>query len=414
MSLSFNIDIDSSYRDRITYPDAGNFVVPMNPKQPSVSSGFNAKDPVLLGFPYDTGICYYATGPNTFSGITMTLSTGSSSNKNFYVGSIIEFYDSALVSYYAQIISYDNVTKVIQTITPFPGGFPLTPFYYTIRYELPQSLPPGSGIYTNSLPVNAPSVTEIQLGPEANNLSDTFFIGKYFYLQPPITTLPWAKFFTAFPPFNNPAILQFFVYQWSIITDFDPLTNIITLAQPMVIEPSAGSLYEILNFSYDNAQPLRYAGTDIFSNPRMSNISLINCMIPAYLPLVSLNSGFITDYPYVYIAFYSEKERTYNQPIISMSPLSDRALFKVPIAPDTDTNTTKFISLTTGITSQYVYFKHNDTFRFEIYLPNGQPIRFNPAFFQFFSGIYTFFTGLGFPVVPDPKANIQATFRVSF
>ena len=151
-----------------------------------------------------------------------------------------------------------------------------------------------------------------------------------------------------------------------------------------------------------------------FSNPRCCTVNLLSLIIPAYLPLVSVNNGYITDYPYVYVAFYSEKERTYNQPIISMSPLSDKALFKVPISPNTDLSSTKFVTLNSGFSSISVYFKHNDTFHFEIYLPVGTPLRFNPAYFNFITGIFTYFEGLGFPLPSNPKTNIQASLSISF
>ena len=61
-----------------------------------------------------------------------------------------------------------------------------------------------------------------------------------------------------------------------------------------------------------------------------------------------------------------------------------------------------------------VYFKHNDTFRFEIILPNGEILKYNPAYYNFISGVFTYFIGLGFPVPSNPKANVQATFKVLF
>jgi hypothetical protein len=97
-----------------------------------------------------------------------------------------------------------------------------------------------------------------------------------------------------------------------------------------------------------------------------------------------------------------------------MSPFSDRALFKVPISPDSSIETTKFACLFAGTADQTVYFKHNDTFRFEIFLPNGEPIKFNPAYFNFTTGIFTYFLGLGFPVPSDPYSNVYATFKITF
>jgi len=411
MSHSYQIDIDSSFRDRISYPDCGNFVIPINTSFANSKTPFKAKDPVLLGFPYDTGLCYEATGPNILGGFILQLSTGSLNSINAYVGSTLQ-----IGTGYYTIIAYNHITKVADTLDPYigPGSYPIIPpggLQYTIRFERPIPLPLNSSVYQNVLPVNALSTTEVILGPEANGVTRDFLIGKYIYFQPTVTIYPWAKFSL---DSLTPIQILTYIYQWALIKEYDPITKKVTLSHSLFTIIPAGTPYEILYYSYDNAQPLRYSGTDIFNNPRCCNISLANCQIPAYLPIISVNSGYITDYPYVYIAFYSERERTYNQPLMSMSPLSDRALFKVPISPNTDILTTKYLTLGGGITSQTVYFKHNDTFRFEIYLPNGQPLTFNPVIYDYFSGIFTYFNGLGFPTVSDPRANVQATFNVSF
>lgn len=414
MSHTYNIDIDSNLRDRKTYPDCGNFVIPLNTRQSLTVDAFNAKDPVILGFPYDTGIY---TGVNHLLFFTkfflqITLGASSSNQVDFYVGNVLQI---PSVDYYGIIVAYDKTTKIVTCEPDFlgvPAPGPST--YYTIRPQFPQPIPVNSNPpnYVNTLPVVAPSTTKIDLGAAiGSTLTKEFIIGKYIYVQPPITIEPW---FEILFPHETPTNKAQFMYQWSLIIDFDPATNIITVQKPFLIPLPAGTKYEILNFSYDNAQPLNYSGTDIFSNPRCCTINLVNCIVPNYLPLSCTNGGYLTDYPFVWIAFYTEGNRTYNQPLMSMSPVSDRALFKVPISPNSDVNTTKFLTLNSGVSSQTVYFKHNDSFRFEMYLPNGEPVKFNPAFFNIRTGIYTYFLGLGFPVPTDLKANIHAQFRVSF
>ncbi|NBR25976.1 MAG: hypothetical protein EBU08_19780 [Micrococcales bacterium] len=411
MSHSYNIDIDSSYRDRLSYPDCGNFVIPLNSQKPTVINGFNAVDPVILGFPYDTGISPTGVNTNIFNGLTVQLGASSSSQVNFYVSSILQIPN---IDYYGTIISYNEISKVVETIEPYPGSLPTGPFQYTIRFEFPQQIPPNiTSSYVNTLPVNAPSTTQLNIGAAiGSQLTKEFLIGKYVYLQPEVTVLPYLT--KIFPQLTNTLTGANTTYQWSIISDYNPSTYIITVLKSFVIPPLAGTKYEILNFSYDNSQSLQYAGTDIFNNPRCSTVSLVNCIVPNFIPLSVKNGGYITDYPYIFIALYTEGNRSYNQPIMSMSPVSDRALFVVPISPNTDINSTKFVTLNGGITSQTVYFKHNDSFRFEMYLPDGQPIKFDPAYFNFKTGIFTYFLGLGFPIPSDPKTNVHATIRISF
>ena len=409
MSHSYNIDIDSSYRDRLSYPDCGNFVIPLNSQKSPVSNGFNAVDPVILGFPYDTGISLTGATNNIFNGLSVHLGASSSSQVNFYLSSILQI---PLVDYYGTIISYDEVNKIVETIEPYAGPLPTGPFEYTIRFEFPQKNPPG-GSYVNTLPVNAPSTTQLDIGAAVGSqLSKEFLVGKYVYLQPEVTVLPYLT--KIFPQLTNTLTGANTTYQWSIITDYSLTGYIITVQNSFAIPPLAGTKYEILNFSYDNAQSLQYAGTDIFNNPRCSTVNLVNCIVPNFLPLSVKNGGYITDYPYIFIALYTEGNRSYNQPIMSMSPVSDRALFVVPINPNSDIKTTQFVTLSGGITSQTVYFKHNDSFRFEMYLPDGQSIKFDPAYFNFKTGIFTYFLGLGFPIPADPKANVHATIRISF
>lgn len=410
MSHSYNIDIDSSYRDRLSYPDCGNFVIPLNSQKPLVVNGFNAVDPVILGFPYDTGISLTGARNNIFNGLSVQLGGSSSSQVNFYVSSILQI---PVIDYYGTIVSYNEITKEVETIEPYIGALPTGPFEYTIRFEFPQKMPPGSGSYVNTLPVNAPSTTQLIIGPAVGSqVTKEFLVGKYVYLQPEITVLPYLT--KIFPQLTNTITGANTTYQWSIITDYDSTGNMITVEDSFVIPPLAGTKYEILNFSYDNAQSLQYLGTDIFNNPRCSTVSLVNCIVPNFIPLSVKTGGYITDYPYIFIALYTEGNRSYNQPIMSMSPVSDRALFVVPISPNSDLATTQFVTLNGGITSQTVYFKHNDSFRFEMFLPDGQPIKFDPAYFNFKTGIFTYFLGLGFPIPSDPKTNVNATIRISF
>ena len=105
MSVSRYIDIDSTYRDRITYPKVGNFALPVNTE--IKNSPLTAYDPVLLSFPYETD---RTSGLSTTTAIV--LSTQSSSIVNFYVGDTINIgADFSVVTAY-------NATTNIATISP--------------------------------------------------------------------------------------------------------------------------------------------------------------------------------------------------------------------------------------------------------------------------------------------------------
>jgi hypothetical protein len=123
------------------------------------------------------------------------------------------------------------------------------------------------------------------------------------------------------------------------------------------------------------------------------------------------NGGFITDYPFVWVALYSENASTYQQPIVSASPASRESLFKCSLI---NLPATPYCNLSSIIGNQTSAFRINDDLHFKILLPDGQPVRFNPAYYEFFIGAFTYFPGLGFPIPPDPRSQVQATFNVSF
>jgi hypothetical protein len=77
------IHIDSGYRDRLTYPNIGDFVVETNAY--TLNGPATAKDPILLAFPYESN---QLSGGSTTTQIT--LSVTSSNILNFYRDSYLE------------------------------------------------------------------------------------------------------------------------------------------------------------------------------------------------------------------------------------------------------------------------------------------------------------------------------------
>ena len=402
------IDIDSSYRDRVQYPNVGDFVMPMNSKGGG-QDAYTAVDPVALSFPVDTGLlattgALFTPIPSlpAFTFLELELSPGSREQTNFYVGMWINFpyfsNDYMLIVYY----NYTSGGKhTILTLTnPFGGGpYPGLGEPYFIRYNLPMQLPGGGYTQTSGNPV---STNEIDLGASASS-QDDYYTGKYLFIPPygagATTLLPYLK------------QIPTFAYQWALITAYDGATKIATLQSKLLTALPLGTKYEILIFSYDNFRPLVYNGTEVFNNARCSSVSLTNCTVPAFLPLSNINSGFITDYPFVWVAVYSAKGSTFQQPIISSSPAAREALFKCNVSQYTPS---AYFSLSSAIGNQNVSFRVNDDLRVRILLPDGSPIRFNPAYYTFYTDTFTFFNGLNFPIPPDPRTQVQVTLNVSF
>jgi hypothetical protein len=381
------IDIDSSFRDRKTYPIAGDFVIPINSKSQTLNAD-TAQDPVILSFPYDAGLGAYAVNVTTGT-LDVTLSTVSSSVVNFYVNSYLE-----VGGLFFKIDKYDPVTRIATMSSAYPGPLPALNTSYTIRFSLP--VPLTGGIYQNTTGGASTSTTSITLGAAASVISGAY-VGMYLFLRPATVTTPWLT--------TNPATS----YQWSLITAYDGATKVATVRTPFLVAPPLGTVYEILRLNYNNIKSLNYAGTDVFNNPRCCRMTLKNLIIPTFKILSNTGGGYITDYPYVWVNIWSEKGRTYQQPIISNSPYSSQAMFKVVISFN---QPTRYISLASITDPQPIFFKINDSLHIQILLPNGEPINFSPINYILYTGPLTYFPGMSFPIPPNPQDQLQISLLV--
>jgi hypothetical protein len=70
------IDINSSYRNRLSYPFVGDFVIPTNGLS-SRNTAQSAYDPVILAFPYEASLC---SGLSTTTQIALNVLASTISN----------------------------------------------------------------------------------------------------------------------------------------------------------------------------------------------------------------------------------------------------------------------------------------------------------------------------------------------
>lgn len=352
------LDISSEFRDRKTYPNVCDFVVNVNAHYNNTPQ--TAEDPVILSFPYEANL---TSGGSTVTQIA--LSVTSSAIINYYRNSILQIGNE-----FRTITAYNGSTQVA-TVSP---GFSVAPFAlteYTIRKQLP--------ILRDTLLVNSPSTSQIQLGASASSVSGSY-VNNYIWLPGPGPL--------------NPA-----VWQYSRIVSYDGTTKIATIASPIRAIATAGEVYEIQAYSYNNAKPLQYAGTDIFSNPNCKKVRIVNLLIPSG-DVLNGYGGNLSNYSHVYVNIFSEKARTYQNTIISNNPAAQHALFKVPV---TYYNNNTFYSLISSDMSQYVSFRENDDLRFQIILPNGEILKFE-------SGINL--DAYGFPIEPNPFTQVKVTIEI--
>ena len=307
---------------------------------------------------------------------------------------------------------------------------------YFIRSALPTQLTTALSSTLAVVPVYdqaivASTSSTVTLAATASSISGTY-VGSYLFIPPAVLSI--YPFFSGTPPLNP----WHFQYQFFLISAYNGTTKIATLLSPPLLTtyPTApippgppllslaiNGIYEICPFSYDQYASLQYLGTEVFSNPRCCNVTLTNLTLPANLPLLNTNGGTLTDLPFLWVELSSEKGNTYQQQIISANKASKTTLFKCSITPNFSSTIVSygypvsaypFLNLCPLMGNQTVNFRLNDDMRFRVLLPNGEPISFNNNYFQFFAGAFTYFPGLGFPVPPDPRMQVQATFNVQF
>jgi len=357
------IDISSEFRDRKSYPNVCDFVVKVNAHYNNTSS--TSEDPVILSFPYEANL---TSGGSTVTQIALAVT--SSDIINYYRNSVLQIGNE-----FCLITGYNQSTQVA-TVSP---GFSLAPVAlteYTIRKEIP--------ILRDTILVNSPSKTQIQLGALASSVSGSY-INQYLWIPGP-------------GPLNPAG------WQYSRIIAYDGTTKIATVATAFNSIVTAGEVYEIQAYSYNNCKPLQYAGTDIFSNPNCKTVRIVNLLIPSGNVLNGYG-GNLSNYSHVYVNLFSEKSRTYQNTIISNNPAAQHALFKIPV---TYYNNNTFYSLISSDMSQTISFRENDDLHFQIILPNGEILRLEDNPFG------TNLEGYGFPIFPNPFTQVKVTIEVQY
>ena len=352
------IHIDSSYRDRLTYPKIGDFVVETNGS--ILNNADIAKDPILLAFPYEAN---QVSGGSTT--LQIALSVTSSNILNFYRGSFLE-----IGGEFREISGYDNVTQIASVSTPFSVAPPALT-NYTIRKQIPQERDITSGTATVR--------NKIILSAGASSVNN-YYLNKFIFL-------PGGT-----PPSS---------YQWKRVIAYNGTTKEATIAGTFNGIVAIGTTYEIINFVRDNIRPLNYQGSNTFNNNTCESLRLISLIVPNRN--IKNGYGTLQNYSHVYVSIYSERAQSYSNPIISNAPGAQKALFQVPITFNPNTS---WLTLQGSYMTQNLSFKENDTLHITITLPTGDILEFEPY------NQYTYFQGYGFPIESDPGTQVQLVLEV--
>lgn len=162
---------------------------------------------------------------------------------------------------------------------------------------------------------------------------------------------------------------------------------------------TGGESFEILQFTRDNNVPFVYTGSLVSQQEMVCyEIELINLVLPN---ITLISGGLSAFYPYVYVELQniSGASAGNSNIIYSNNPNATRRLFRAVINDTPDTITSPFIKINGDSVVQTIKFKPNDSFRFGVYLPNGD--EFDTVIPEKFS-----------PKNPNPLVQISAMFSI--
>lgn len=345
------LHIDSTYRNRRDHPEPSEFVVYFT-NNGGHQDSISADDPIVDSYPCDRG-----TMPQPpLNPSEIDLGTDASEVDNNYINMVLETKGE-----FRKVASYNGTTKVATTVSPFnfPNGVPVAGDAWTMRQSFPDStgiVQPGS------------TVSEVVLEPLSSS-SPNVYTHQYLYI---VST-----------------------DELRIISAYDSLTKTATLLGNLSVPPVAGvDRYEVMYFTKDNHNPMRYIGS-LELEMSYFEVDLTMLILPN-IPLASFRGGLLVKYPYVFVEFYNTSMAPRNL-INSNNPNSSKAVFVVPI--DDDAESPPFIQLAHCGMSQLMKFKPSDHFKFSVFLPNGELLRY-------------VIQDTSSPCRPNHRIQISATFRI--
>lgn len=326
------VDLCSTYRSRSQYPNPANFVVPVEFGPGNALNVFQAKDPVSNAFP--TVVSTTQAGSTTTA---IVLNASSSPIDDFYVGDYLQ-----IGTEYRIITSYVAATQTATVQTAFsvaPAG--------VTQYYIRQAIP----VYSSTLAAGS-TQNLVNLGIGALN-RDSFYVGMFIYFR------SGANIGVSSP-----------------IAQYNGTTLVATLGKPLPFLPAAGDAYDILPYSYDSYCPLIYSGTIGFNQPVCYSIELLYLTIPNQ-PIKSGYGGNLNNYPFLYLYLFNEGNMHADKVLYTNNPNAQSCLFKIPLGLNLRTET--FFTLKDAKMINVCKFKLDQPIRFQLVLPNGEPIIFATA-----------------------------------
>ena len=369
------LDIDSTYRNRIDYPDPNSFVV-RNANSLNMSPynlvAFNLP---VYSFPfselYSTGVfsplTFFNGGVNNL--ILSNLET--TTIPNFYAGYILESIAPTTTTptttqystvQYRTIASYDSPNQTVTLTEDFANEIPPTtvavvvgsnyiirknkPIFIgnistvtsTTEYILTKPLGAGYGF----VPVDNNSIYYLRVRKSATSLNDNVIV--------PITLKTTVV--------NNVSTV---------------VPNTIILSSPLSL--TVNDSVEIVGPGQNIITSLRYAsGGSQSIQGGDYELELLWLSVPNQVLDVGYG-GTLDRYPYIYCSLYTGITNTTQQVLYSNNPHTSKVIFKVPV--NEYFGDTSFITLKDSKAKQTIYFDPSQDLFFELTLPDGTVISFN-------------------------------------
>jgi hypothetical protein len=353
------LDIDSSYRSRIDYPDPNSFVVRNSNSSNVSSNNLVAYNLPVYSFPMSQLYVAGVFSPLKFqSGGTDNLTLDARETTtvpNFYAGYFIESIDPTSAaptptSYstvqYTTIASYDDTTQQA-VFTSALGTAVIINSNYIIRKNKPLFIGNVSAIASNLVTLTKPA------GAGYGSIPNDFNSVYYLRVRKSATSSLDNRIVQITLSTTNP--------------------NQITLNSNLSL--SVNDSIEIIGPGQNIITSLRYAsGGSQSIQGGDYELELLWLSVPNQILDVGYG-GTLDRYPYIYCSLYTGITNTTQQVLYSNNPYTSKVIFKVPV--NEYFGDTSFITLKDSKAKQTIYFDPSQDLFFELTLPDGTVISFN-------------------------------------
>lgn len=421
------IELDSTYRDRIKWPNPSQFIARLS--QSGIKSDpLASNDPILNAFTFlsvdNTSLApfvgVFAGGTNEFP----ELSGAASSTDNFYTGALIT---DTTTTEIRRVTAYNGTTKVVTIDSPFRVAFAVgdgfsIPDPSTVTSVFISSGEIKVGVYVGNI-IQDTTNNEFRtitaydgntriatVDPAFGGVNQLYSLRRGIPID--IDTLQVGSTTTnIILSAGSSSVNNFFKGNFIYIPSLNQTRMIIAYngtSKAVTVSPSFGSApgavdYEILQFTRDSEVPLSFNGSITSQSQSVCHeIELLHLVLPnEEITSPGGPGGLVSSLPYVYIEFRNEGSASGSSRsiIYSNNPNSVNALFRVVIGDVNSPTLSNFLKLTGDKMTQTVKFKPNDNMKMSVYLPCGDLLLTGGDDFS--------------PLPPNPEIQISALFGVS-